>query len=152
VAPPPTSSSSAWSAPPGADASFDPAAPGATLRGGTGQGPALVRLADPATGTLASGVTPRRIRQLTLNEVEGPPQAAIDPMTLAPYPPGVFIPGFGPPGPYDGNPLNTRAVGGNPDIAALGPNGRPAYLVGAPQPPLPHEAGGRTRSSTSPAR
>jgi spore coat protein A len=48
---------------------FDPTVAGVTLRGGTGQGPAIVRLVDPATGTAL--VTPSPIRQLTLNEVMG---------------------------------------------------------------------------------
>jgi len=47
-----------------ADASYDPAS-GIPLR------PPMVRLADPATGALAAGVTPDKIRQLTLNEVIG---------------------------------------------------------------------------------
>jgi FtsP/CotA-like multicopper oxidase with cupredoxin domain len=33
--------------------------------------PAMVRLANPSTGKLAAGVTPSKIRQLTLNEVMG---------------------------------------------------------------------------------
>ena len=52
------------------DASFNPASGGA-LRGGTGQGSAMVRLAAPTTGTLGSGVTVQKTRQLTLNEVIG---------------------------------------------------------------------------------
>ncbi len=63
-----------------------------------------------------------------------------DPMAMKPYPAGVYIPGFGPPQSYDGNPVNVRAVGGNPDIAAV-VKGKPAYLRGRPAPPLPHEAG-----------
>jgi FtsP/CotA-like multicopper oxidase with cupredoxin domain len=55
----------------GTDTSFDPAASGATLRGGPNQQAAIVRLADGA-GALASGVVPDKVRQLTLNEVEGP--------------------------------------------------------------------------------
>jgi FtsP/CotA-like multicopper oxidase with cupredoxin domain len=244
-----------------ADASFDPSVPGARLRGGAGQGPALVRLVDPASGKLAPGVRPQRTRQLTLNEVEmgaqatvdpvtgvwtqypgGPlevllnnthwsgeravgvtaagaygrapipgfvagvdgkafaserpaegetevweivnltedahpihlhltqfqvmnrqrfdkraygaayaaafPGGGIDPMTLAPYPPGTYIPGFGPPLDYATG--NARALGGNPDIAALAPNGKPAFLVGAPEPPLPHEAGWKDTVVTYP--
>jgi FtsP/CotA-like multicopper oxidase with cupredoxin domain len=75
---------------PGNDASFNPAQLGATLRGGTGQGPAVVRLANPATGTLATGVTVQKTRQLTLNEVMGMPQNVIDPVTgvMTPYPGG----------------------------------------------------------------
>ena len=47
------------------DTTFDPASGGA-LRA------PLVRLVNPATGTLAPGVTPAVKRQLTLNEVMGP--------------------------------------------------------------------------------
>jgi spore coat protein A len=52
----------------GADTSFNPAAPGATLRGGPNQPPLIVRLANPTNGTIASGVTVNVRRQLTLNE------------------------------------------------------------------------------------
>ncbi|MHB1318594.1 MAG: multicopper oxidase family protein, partial [Anaerolineae bacterium] len=67
---------------PVADTSFDPALPGATLRGGEGQVPEIVRL-----GTVAPAVT----RQLTLNEVMGMPKVTTDPVTGAPstaYPGG----------------------------------------------------------------
>lgn len=230
---------------PAADGSFNPAAVGATLRGGTGQGPAIKRLVAPATGTLGVGVAVDKTRQLTLNEVKGMPQAAnnpvtglmtnypggpleilvnntkwdgkrivgviggmynfelrsdfpsgvsetpnegdteiweivnltvdahpihlhltsfqlmnrqnfdtkayaaaygaafpgggYDPMTGLPYPAGVFIPGYGPPLNY--NTGNPRALGGNPDIAAVGAKGKPLSLQGAVQPPLPEEAG-----------
>jgi spore coat protein A len=75
---------------PGGDTSFNPAAVGATLRGGTNQGPAIKRLANPATGTIAAGVTVTKTRQLTLNEVMGMPQTAVDPVTgaLTAYPGG----------------------------------------------------------------
>jgi FtsP/CotA-like multicopper oxidase with cupredoxin domain len=75
---------------PGTDTSFNPATPGATLRGGTDQGPAIVRLVNPATGTTAPGVTVHKTRQLTLNEVMGMAQNAIDPVTgvLTAYPGG----------------------------------------------------------------
>jgi len=75
---------------PGTDTSFNPATPGVTLRGGAGQGPALVRLVNPATGTVAAGVTVRKTRQLTLNEVMGMPQNAINPVTglMTAYPGG----------------------------------------------------------------
>jgi spore coat protein A len=239
---------------PGTDTTFNPAVVGATLRGGAGQGPALVRLVNPATGTPA--VTEHKIRQLTLNEVMGMPQNAInpvtglmtaypggpleilvnntkwngeringvmtdpmtghmmytfetrpdftldgtgknwlselpnegeteiweivnltadahpihfhlvqaqllnrqnldvakysaayalafpgggyDPMTGQPYPAGVYIPSYGPP--LDYNTGNTRALGGNPDVAATA-KGKPLYLKGTPTPPLPQEAG-----------
>ena len=67
------------------------------------------------------------------------PGGGYDPMTGMPYPAGVFIPGFGPPLNY--NTGIARALGGNPDIAALSPNGKQLYLKGAPAPPLPHEVG-----------
>jgi spore coat protein A len=47
-----------------ADASYDPAS-GIPLR------PPMVRLVNPAAGTLAAGVTVQKIRQLTLNEIMG---------------------------------------------------------------------------------
>jgi FtsP/CotA-like multicopper oxidase with cupredoxin domain len=53
------------------DTTFDPAAGGA-LRGGRGQPPVIVRLADPASGRLAPGAVPSTTRQLVLVEVEGP--------------------------------------------------------------------------------
>jgi FtsP/CotA-like multicopper oxidase with cupredoxin domain len=244
---------------PGTDTSFNPAALGATLRGGAGQGPALIRLADPATGTKANNVTVQQRRQLTLNEVMGMAQNAIDPVTgvmtaypggpleilvnntkwngeringvmtdpmtghmmytfetrpdftldgtgknwlselpkegeteiweivnltadahpihlhlvqfqlmnrqnfdLAkytaaynaafpgggwdtmsvppgPYPAGVYIPGFGPP--LDYNTGNTRALGGNPDIAARDAKNKLLYLKGKAILPLPQETG-----------
>jgi len=59
------------------------------------------------------------------------PGGSIDPMTGLPYPPGVYIPAYGPPLDYGvGNP---RALGGNPDITPL--------LQGPVMPPAPNEAG-----------
>ena len=55
----------------GYDTSFDPARHSATLRGGFGQPPVIVRLADPSSGTVASRVVISKRRQLTLKEVEG---------------------------------------------------------------------------------
>lgn len=52
------------------DTTYNPAS-GAPLRGGSNQPPAIVRLANPATGTLAAGVQPTVKRQLVLVEVEG---------------------------------------------------------------------------------
>ncbi|MDD2734977.1 MAG: multicopper oxidase [Desulfuromonadaceae bacterium] len=52
-----------------ADASFNPAVVGATLRGGIGQPPAIVRLVNPLIGT--ASVIPSVKRQLTLKEVMG---------------------------------------------------------------------------------
>src|SRR5207237_734794 len=55
-----------------------PATPGATIR----QSNQLIqRLVNPATGTLAAGVTADKTRQLTLNEVELPASVATDPVT-----------------------------------------------------------------------
>lgn len=253
---------------PGIDTAFDPAAPGAVLRSGPvgGKNPVIVRLVDPVAGTIAPGVNVNKTRQLTLNEVMGMPQNAVDPVTGAitaypggpleilvnntkwngkringvmtdpvtkhlmytfenrpdftpddtgrnylsewpnegeievweivnltadahpihlhlvqfqlmnrqdfdlakystayaaafpgggydpmtgkPYPAGVFIPGFGPPMDYDTG--NTRAVGGNPDIAAIGAKGKPLYLKGNPMPPLPQEAGWKDTVITYP--
>ena len=75
---------------PDTDTSFDPASPGITLRGGKGQGPAIVRLVDPVAGTVADSVTVHKTRQLTLNEVMGMPQIAADPVTgvMTAYPGG----------------------------------------------------------------
>lgn len=238
---------------PGTDTSFNPATPAITLRGGTNadstpQGPPLVRLVNPVTGTAAAAV--QKTRRLTLNEVMGMAQTATnpvtgvltkypggpleilvnntkwngkringvdpvtgmytfeirpdftpdgkgnylselpkegeteiweiinltadahpihthlvqfqlmnrqnfdtakynaaygaafpgggyDPMTKASYPPGVFIPGFGPPSPYGTGPV----VGGNPDVNAKDAKGKSLYLKGAATPPLPQEAG-----------
>ena len=55
----------------GTDTSFNPAALGATLRGGAGQPPAIVRLADGAGG-INPAVTVNKKRQLVLREVMGP--------------------------------------------------------------------------------
>ncbi len=55
----------------GVDASFDPARPRATLRGGRDQPPAMVRLVLPELGIIAPGVTISKRRQIILNEVEG---------------------------------------------------------------------------------
>ncbi|HSM93005.1 MAG TPA: multicopper oxidase domain-containing protein [Anaeromyxobacteraceae bacterium] len=63
------------SATPVADTTYDPAS-GIALR------PApILRLTNPATGTLAAGVALSKTRQLTLNEVPLAPQTAIDPVT-----------------------------------------------------------------------
>ncbi len=53
------------------DNTYNPAT-GAPLRGGQNQEPRIVRLANPATGTLATGVTPSVKRQLVLFEFEAP--------------------------------------------------------------------------------
>jgi spore coat protein A len=55
----------------GKDTSYNPAT-GAALRGGANQEPKIVRLANPTTGTLATGVTPYATRQLVLFEFEDP--------------------------------------------------------------------------------
>jgi FtsP/CotA-like multicopper oxidase with cupredoxin domain len=51
------------------DTTYNPAT-GAPLRGGANQEPVIVRLANPATGALAAGVTPSVKRQLVLFEFE----------------------------------------------------------------------------------
>ncbi|HEY4023644.1 MAG TPA: hypothetical protein VGM75_33525, partial [Pseudonocardiaceae bacterium] len=51
------------------DTTYNPAG-GASLRGGRNQEPVIVRLADPAIGALAAGVTPSATRQLVLFEFE----------------------------------------------------------------------------------
>ena len=60
--------------PAGGDTSYNPAL-GTALRS------PMVRLVNPATGSLATGVTAQKTRQLTLNEVMGMPQTAINPVT-----------------------------------------------------------------------
>jgi len=60
-----------------------------------------------------------------------PGSSMIDPMTGLPYPPGVYIPAFGPP--LDYNTGNPRALGGNPDIVR--------FLQGPVRPPSANEAG-----------
>lgn len=56
------------------DNTYDPST-GNPLRGGRNQEPAIVRLANPATGALAAGVTPAVTRQLVLFEFESPTDA-----------------------------------------------------------------------------
>jgi FtsP/CotA-like multicopper oxidase with cupredoxin domain len=56
---------------PGADTTFNPAALGATLRGGAGQGPAIVRLPGAPLGPVGNNTNVQLKRQLTLNEVIG---------------------------------------------------------------------------------
>lgn len=59
------------------------------------------------------------------------PGGGYDHMTQKPFPPGQYIPGFGPPMNYStGNP---NALGGNPDISK--------FLRGGTKPTLPYEAG-----------
>jgi FtsP/CotA-like multicopper oxidase with cupredoxin domain len=63
-----------------ADTTYNPAS-GQPLRGGSNQMPAIVRLANPATGRLASGVSAQVKRQLTLIEVgseEGPVEVLVN--------------------------------------------------------------------------
>jgi spore coat protein A len=52
------------------DTTYNPAT-GAPLRGGANQPPAIVRLANPSTGTIPAGVNPTVRRRLALVEVEG---------------------------------------------------------------------------------
>jgi FtsP/CotA-like multicopper oxidase with cupredoxin domain len=81
----------------------------------------MVRLADPATGTLAAGVTAQKIRQLTLNEVIGPP-TTVD---------GVSYPG----GPLEILVNNTELPGTpRPDFTAITVGGITTYYS-----ELPHE-------------
>jgi spore coat protein A len=56
------------------DTTYNPAT-GAPLRGGSNQEPKIVRLANPATGAVASGVTVSQKRQLVLFELESPSDA-----------------------------------------------------------------------------
>jgi FtsP/CotA-like multicopper oxidase with cupredoxin domain len=58
----------------GQDTTYNPAS-GQPLRGGPNQEPVIVRLANPATGALAAGVTPNAKRQLVLFEFEAPTNA-----------------------------------------------------------------------------
>ncbi|MGE5347214.1 MAG: multicopper oxidase domain-containing protein [Acidithiobacillales bacterium] len=206
------------------DGSYNPAAGGAIRSGDQ----TIVRLVNPATGTLAAGVTAAKTRQLTLNEVLALPSITTDPVTGTPntaypggpleilvnntkwggtdrsdftpitvngittyyselpkegdtevweivnltadahpihlhlvqfqlinrqnyntnkypavydaaFPGGAYLPGYGPPLNY--NTGNSRALGGNPDIAAVGKNGKPLYLQGPAMPPEANEAG-----------
>jgi FtsP/CotA-like multicopper oxidase with cupredoxin domain len=55
----------------GRDTTYNPAS-GQPLRGGPNQEPIIVRLANPAAGTLAAGVTPSVTRQLVLFEFDAP--------------------------------------------------------------------------------
>jgi len=55
----------------GRDTTYNPAT-GAPLRGGANQEPKIIRLANPATGTIAPGVVPFAKRQLVLFEMEAP--------------------------------------------------------------------------------
>jgi FtsP/CotA-like multicopper oxidase with cupredoxin domain len=68
------------------DTSFVPT-PGTPIRPSTDP---LVRLVNPATGALATGVIVAKTRQLTLNEVMQMPQTVVDPVTgiLTAYPGG----------------------------------------------------------------
>ncbi len=106
---------------PVADASYNPAS-GAPLRTGS---QTIVRLANPATGTLAAGVPAQKTRQLTLNEVMGMPSTALDPVT------GVLTN-------YPGGPLeilvnNTRFDGTNrSDFTPVTVNGVTAYFSELP--------------------
>jgi FtsP/CotA-like multicopper oxidase with cupredoxin domain len=190
----------------GPDRTYDPAS-GQPLRGRAHQEPAIVRLADPRTGTLPAGVKPTVKRQLVLVEVEGPTGGPIQVLlnntnwegmregTMTPipgskvvdgnyltelpkvgateeweivnltedahpihvhllqfqilnrqevddkryrdkynslFPGGTYIPGFGPPLPYN-EPNASGALGGNPDVTP--------YLQGAIVLPDANEAG-----------
>lgn len=108
------------SATPVADTSYNPAG-GIPLRSG---GQQIVRLANPATGTMA--VTATKTRQLTLNEVMGMPMNAIDPVT------GVLTA-------FPGGPLelllnNTKWAGSNrSDMTPVTAGGSTLYLSELPK-------------------
>jgi spore coat protein A, manganese oxidase len=68
------------------------------------------------------------------------PGGGYDSMTAAPYPPGVFIPGFGPPLPYSPSSATGQKYGGNPDVGLI-VKGKPAFLLGLPKPPFANESG-----------
>ncbi len=72
--------------PGGGDMSYNPAS-GQPLRTGN---QTIVRLVNPATGSLAAGITANKTRQLTLNEVMGMPKTVINPVTgvMTAYPGG----------------------------------------------------------------
>jgi spore coat protein A, manganese oxidase len=83
------------------DTSFNPAAPGATIRTGTQK---IIRLVNPSTGTLASKVTPALTRSLTLVEIANDNVRTVDGIT------------------YGGGPLeilvnNTHWMGSRPNEA-----------------------------------
>jgi FtsP/CotA-like multicopper oxidase with cupredoxin domain len=61
------------------DTSFNPAKKNAVLRGEGAKGAAIVRLAEPTTGSLVA--KQHKVRQLTLNEVMGMEREAIEPST-----------------------------------------------------------------------
>lgn len=79
------------SPPAGGDSSYNPASvPVVPLRTGKN---AIVRLADPTTGSLAPAVGVQKIRQLTLNVVVKPESVVTDPVTGKPnthFPGGPF--------------------------------------------------------------
>ncbi len=82
------------SATPVADDTYDPALNQKGMPGAVSIRPTpIVRLTDPANGTIAPGVTIAKVRQLTLNEVAlDVPQTTIDPITgvTQTYPGGPF--------------------------------------------------------------
>jgi spore coat protein A len=69
------------------------------------------------------------------------PGGGWDPMLGTACPAGAFCPGFGPPLNYDPSAASGGKYGGNPDVAAIGKNGKPLYLSGKPAPPAANEAG-----------
>jgi FtsP/CotA-like multicopper oxidase with cupredoxin domain len=69
------------------------------------------------------------------------PGGGWDPMLNAACAVGAFCPGFGPPLDYDPSTASGGKYGGNPDVAAIGGNGKPLYLSGKPAPPAANEAG-----------
>ena len=65
------------------DNTFNPAR-GGTLRGGANQPPAIVRLANPATGTIAPGVSVAKKRQLVIFEQDTFPGVSSNPPSNGP--------------------------------------------------------------------
>jgi spore coat protein A len=65
------------------------------------------------------------------------PASTVDPACIG----GVFCPGFGPPLNYNPSNASGGKYGGNPNVAAVGKNGKPLYLSGKAAPPDPNEAG-----------
>lgn len=61
------------------------------------------------------------------------PGGGLDPTTGQPYPPGVYMPGFGPPFDYRPSAASGGKYGGNPDVTP--------FLQGPVRPPRPEEAG-----------
>jgi len=72
----------------GSDSSFDPAAPGATIRT---NGQQIIRLVDPVAGSLAANVTPDLARELALVEVANDNPTTVNGVTYAGGPLEVLV-------------------------------------------------------------